>query len=146
MIAAFFSKKSFGVVPHSTTPVGCTPALPRSTQYCSAWITAGSSNFTCEPASLARIAPLVVVSVWNSQYGKPLDGICTPYCVTLPDASFFVSLVAMSFSWVQLVGGLFGSSPASLNSSLFQYITTVERWNGMPQVLPPVWLFSMKAL
>ena len=21
----------------------------------------------------------------------------------------------------------------------------VERWNGMPQVLPPVWLFSMKA-
>ena len=40
---------------------------------------------------------------------------------------------------------MFGSSPASLKSSLFQYRTMVERWNGMPQVLPPVWLFSMKA-
>src|SRR6476661_3034107 len=25
-------------------------------------------------------------------------------------------------------------------------MTTVERWNGTPQVLPPVWLFSMNAL
>ncbi len=32
-----------------------------------------------------------------------------------------------------------------MNASLFQNITMVERWNGMPQVLPPVWLFSMKA-
>ena len=32
-----------------------------------------------------------------------------------------------------------------MKASLFQNITTVERWNGMPQVLPPVWLFSMKA-
>src|SRR5687768_3794862 len=118
MIAAFFSKKSFGVVPHSTTPGGWTPALPRSTQYCSAWITAGSSNLTWVPVSLARIAPFVVLKVWNSQYGKPLDGICTPYCVTFPLASFLVSLVATSFSSAQVVGGLFGSSPASLNSSL----------------------------
>ena len=92
MIAAFFSKKSFGVVPHSTTPGGWTPALPRSTQYCSASITFGSSNFTAVPASLASTTSLVVVSVWNSQYGKPLDGICTPHCVTLPTASFCVSL------------------------------------------------------
>src|SRR6476661_9545483 len=118
MIAAFFSKKSFGVVPHSTTPGGCTPALPRSTQYCSASTTFGSSNFTALPASLARIASLVVVSVWNSQYGKPLDGICTPHCVTLPLASFFVSLVAAVFSSAQVCGGWFASSPASLNSSL----------------------------
>ena len=67
MMATFFSKKSLGVVPHSTTPGGCTPALPRSTQYCSASMTLGSSNFTCVPASLASIASLVVVSVWNSQ-------------------------------------------------------------------------------
>jgi hypothetical protein len=32
----------------------------------------------------ARMVSLGVVSVWNSQYGKPLDGICTPHCVTLP--------------------------------------------------------------
>jgi hypothetical protein len=28
---------------------------------------------------------------------------------------------------------------------LFQYRTIVDRWNGMPHVLPPVRLFSMKA-
>src|SRR4051812_21243276 len=118
IIATFFSKKSFGVVPHSTTPGGCTPALPRSTQYCSASMTLGSSNFTCVPASLASSVSLGVVSVWNSQYGKPLEGICTPHCVTLPEASFLVSLVAASFSSAQLVGGLLGSRPASLNKSL----------------------------
>ena len=32
-----------------------------------------------------------------------------------------------------------------MNASLFQYSTIVERWKGMPQVLPPVWLLSMKA-
>src|SRR6478752_846112 len=146
MIAAFFSKKSLGVVPHSTTPGGWMPALPRSTQYCSASTTFGSSNRTAVPASFARMVSLGVVSVWNSQYGKPLDGICTPHCVTLPLASFFVSLVAASLNSAQFVGGLLGSRPASLKASLFQYMTTVERWNGMPQVLPPVWLFIMKAL
>src|SRR3569623_917963 len=134
MIAALRSKKSFGVVPHSTTPDGCTPAFDRSTQYCSASTTFGSSNFTALPASFIRIASLVVVRIWNSQYGKPLEGICTPHCVTLPLASFFVSRVASSLSSAHDCGGLFGSSPASLNASLFQYITTVERWNGMPQV------------
>src|SRR3569623_1617220 len=134
MIAALRSKKSFGVVPHSTTPGGCTPAFDRSTQYCSASITFGTSNFTALPASLARIASFVVVRIWNSQNGNPLDGICTLHCVTLPLASFFVSFAASSFSSAQVCGGLCGSRPASLNASLFQYITTVERWNGMPQV------------
>ena len=55
---------------------------------------------------------------WNNQYGKPLDGICTPYCVTLPDASLTVSFLAMSTISAQVDGGLFGSSPAALNSSL----------------------------
>ncbi len=32
-----------------------------------------------------------------------------------------------------------------MKASLFQYSTMVERWNGMPQVFPPVWLFCMKA-
>src|SRR4051794_24142808 len=141
MIATLRSKKSLGVVPHSTTPGGCTPALPRSTQYCSASMTFGSSNLTAVPASFARIASFGVVSVWKSQYGKPLDGIWTPHCVTLPLASFFVSLPAASLSSAQFVGGLLGSRPASLKASLFQYMTTVERWNGMPQVFPPVWLF-----
>src|SRR6476659_654706 len=45
IIATLRSKKSFGVVPHSTTPVGCTLYLrPRSTQYCSASTTAGLSK------------------------------------------------------------------------------------------------------
>src|SRR3989339_395192 len=121
------------------------PDFPRSTQYCRASTTLGSSNRTAVPASLARTAPLVVLRVWNNQYGNPLDGICTPQVLTLPDASFCVSLVAAFFNSAQLAGALFGSSPAALNKSLFQYITTVERWNGMPQVLPPVWLFCMKA-
>ena len=25
-------------------------------------------------------------------------------------------------------------------------MTTVERWNGTPQVLPPIWVLAMKAL
>ncbi len=83
---------------------------------------------------------------WNSQYGKPELGTWMPYCVTLPDASFFVSVVAMLDSSAQVAGGLFGSRPASLNSSLFQYRTMVERWNGTPQVLPPIWPFSRNAL
>src|SRR4051812_1880645 len=132
MMAAFFSKKSLGVVPHSTTPGGCTPALPRSTQYCSASMTLGSSNLTCVPASLASSVSLGVVRVWNSQYGNPLDGICTPYCVTFPLASFFVSLAAAVLRSAQVSGALFGSRPASLKASLFQYMTTVERWNGTP--------------
>ena len=45
IIAAFFSKKSFGVVPHSITPDGITLCLAeRSTQYCSASITCGLSK------------------------------------------------------------------------------------------------------
>src|SRR5262249_6913560 len=51
----------------------------------------------------------------------------------------------MSTCSAHVAGGLFGSSPASLNASLFQYSTMVERWNGMPHVLPPVWLFFMNA-
>ncbi len=44
IIATFFSMKSFGVVPHSTTPAGCTPCLrDRSTQNCNASMTFGSS-------------------------------------------------------------------------------------------------------
>jgi hypothetical protein len=45
IIAIFFSKKSLGVVPHSITPAGITLCLrPRSTQNCSASITAGLSK------------------------------------------------------------------------------------------------------
>ena len=45
IIATFLSKKSFGVVPHSTTPCGWTLCLrPRSVQYCSASTTAGLSK------------------------------------------------------------------------------------------------------
>jgi hypothetical protein len=95
---------------------------------------------------LARITSFCVVKPWNSQYGKPDDGTWMPYCVTLPEASFFVSFCAMLTSSAQLAGGLFGSSPASLNSSLFQYSTMVLRWKGTPQVLPPIWPFSRKAL
>ena len=96
------------------------------------------------PAGFISSAPFWVVKPWNSQYGKPDEGTWMPQVVTLPAASFLVSLRPYSTSSFQFWGGLFGSRPASLNSSLFQYITTVERWNGMPQVLPPVWLFFMK--
>ena len=145
IIATLRSKKSFGVVPHSTMPGGCTPALTRSTQYCSASIVPGSSKRTALPASLASTTPFWMARPWNSQYGKPEDGICRPHCVTLPPASFSVSLAAMSRISAQLAGGRLGSSPAALKASLFQYSTTVERWKGTPQVLPPVWLFCMKA-
>src|SRR6266511_5292584 len=44
IIAVFRSKKSFGVVPHSMMPDGITRCFcERSTQYCSASITAGLS-------------------------------------------------------------------------------------------------------
>jgi hypothetical protein len=56
-----------------------------------------------------------------------------------------MSLSANASSSAQFASAFSGSRPASLNASLFQYSTMVERWNGMPQVLPPVWLLSMKA-
>ena len=44
IMATLRSKKSFGVVPHSTMPGGWTLCLrERSTQYCSASITSGLS-------------------------------------------------------------------------------------------------------
>jgi hypothetical protein len=68
-----------------------------------------------------------------------------PHWLILPPASRLVSFPAMVTCSSQVAGGFSGSSPASRNSSLFQYSTMVERWNGMPQVLPPVWLLNMKA-
>jgi hypothetical protein len=45
MIAAFFSRKSLGVVPHSITPGGIDFTFAdRSTQYCRASTAAGESN------------------------------------------------------------------------------------------------------
>jgi hypothetical protein len=61
-----------------------------------------------------------------------VEGTITPQRCTLPEASFFTSFVAISVISLQLAGGFSGSSPASLNASLFQYNTMVERWNGMP--------------
>src|SRR6187551_3756014 len=90
--------------------------------------------------------PLGVVKPWKSQYGKPEEGTCTPHWVTLPAASRLVSFCAYSCISFQFAGGLFGSRPASLKSSLFQYRTIVERWNGRPHVLPSVWLLARKAL
>ena len=95
-IMTFFSMKSFGVVPHSTIPDGCTPCFfDRSTQYCSA------SNHLriielCLRAGFVGWDHVVLRrQARNSQYGKPLEVICTPYCVTLPLASFLVSFCAM---------------------------------------------------
>src|SRR5690606_1853686 len=141
-IAALRSKKSFGVVPHSMTPPGMTLCFAdRSTQYCSASIEPGLSKYVSVPASFIRIVSLGVVSPWKSQYGNPDDGIFTPHGDTLPLASVVVSFCAYETISFQLSGALSGSRPASWNSSLFQYITIVERWNGTPQVLPPVRLF-----
>src|SRR6185503_6155714 len=121
IIAIFFSKKSFGVVPHSTTPAGITLCLrPRSTQKPSASITAGLSKYVSLPAGFISSTPFGVVRPWKSQYGNPDDGICTPYCVMLPEASCFVSFCAYSSICFQFSGAWFGSSPASLKSSLFQ--------------------------
>src|SRR5215210_6234142 len=91
------------------------------------------------------MAPACVAKAWNSQYGKPDDGIWMPHWLTLPAESRFVSFCANSSCSCQVAGGFSGSRPASLNRSLFQYRTIVERWKGTPQVPPPVWLFSMKA-
>ena len=67
IIATLRSKKSFGVVPHSTMPGGCTPALTRSIQYCTASTVPGSSNLTALPASLASVTPFWIARPWNSQ-------------------------------------------------------------------------------
>ena len=65
-----------------------------------------------------------------------MDGTITPQRDTLPEASFFTSFRAICAISFQVAGGFSGSSPASLNASLFQYMTMVERWNGMPYTLP----------
>ena len=72
------------------------------------------------PASFIRIASFGVVRPWNSQYGKPEDGIFTPHWVTLPEASVLVSFFANSTIWSQFAGPFSGSRPASLKASLFQ--------------------------
>src|SRR2546430_12807178 len=121
IIAVFFSKKSFGVVPHSITPGAMTLCLAlRSTQYWSASMTFGSSKCVCVPASFIRSTSFWVVKPWKSQYGKPDDGTWTPQRVTLPLASRFVSFFASSTCSAQVAGGLLGSRPASLKISLFQ--------------------------
>ena len=117
----------------------------RSTQYCSASITAGLSKLVLSPLLFISIALFGVVNPWKSQYGKPEEGTCTPHCETLPEASRLVSFCAYWSISFQFSGALSGLNPAALNISLFQYSTMVERWNGTPQVLPPVSLFSMKA-
>ena len=67
MMAAFFSMKSLGVVPHSTTPLGCTPSLARLTHISSASMTLGWSKVTFVPASLASSTSLGVVKVCSIQ-------------------------------------------------------------------------------
>ncbi|MNR41651.1 hypothetical protein D3C85_1600650 [compost metagenome] len=59
--------KSLGVVPHSTTPLGCTPVRAKLTQYSSASMTLGLSSVTLVPVSLASSTPLGVVSVCSIQ-------------------------------------------------------------------------------
>ena len=62
IIAVFFSKKSFGVVPHSSTPGAITLCLAlRSTQYESASTTLGSSKYVCVPASFINSTSFCVV-------------------------------------------------------------------------------------
>ena len=119
--------------------------LLRSTQYCSAATTFGLSNEVCVPAAFMSCTLFAVVRPWNSQYGKPDDGISIAHWLTLPEASRWVSFLPAATNSSQVSGALSGSRPAALNASLFQNMTMVERWNGMPQILPPVWLFAMKA-
>src|SRR5580704_4236485 len=146
IIAVFFSKKSFGVVPHSMTPGGWMPSfLFRSTQNCSAPVTPVLSNAVCVPAAFISWTSFAVVRPWNSQYGKPDDGISIAHWLTLPEPSRCTSFLPLATSSSQVSGALSGSRPAALNASLFQNITMVERWNGMPQVWPPVWLLAMNA-
>src|SRR6267378_7286690 len=65
IIAVFFSKKSFGVVPHSITPEAITLCFwLRSTQYWSASTTAGSSYCVCVPASFISSTSFCVVKPW----------------------------------------------------------------------------------
>ncbi len=59
--------------------------------------------------------------------------------------SRLVALAAVSASSSQVAGARSGSSPASRNASLFQYITMVERWNGTPQICPPICPLRRKA-
>src|ERR1700692_5006357 len=77
MIAVFFSKKSFGVVPHSMVPAGWILSfLLRLTQNCSASITPGLSNAVCVPAGFISRPLLAGVRPRHSQQEKPAEGIC----------------------------------------------------------------------
>eukprot|EP01022_Parablepharisma_sp_SALTPOND_P021792 TRINITY_DN435_c5_g1_i1.p1 TRINITY_DN435_c5_g1~~TRINITY_DN435_c5_g1_i1.p1 ORF type:complete len:766 (+),score=253.47 TRINITY_DN435_c5_g1_i1:968-3265(+) len=146
-MAAFCSRKSLGVVPHSMAPVGMTLSrVVRSAQCCSAWTAPGLSKQVLVPALFISRVSLEAVMAWNIQQPKPVEGIFTPHWLTLPAASRLVSFLAASTISFQVAGALSGFRPASLNRALLQYITMVERWKGMPQVLPSVWLFSMKPL
>src|SRR4051794_28112 len=92
----------------------------RSAQYCSASTDPGLSKNVCVPASSINFVPASVASAWNSQHWNPVEGICVPHCVGLPDGSRFVSFCANATCSSQFVGGFCGSSPASRNASLFQ--------------------------
>ena len=72
------------------------------------------------PASFIRMAPFCVVKPWNSQYGKPDDGICTPHCVTLPAGVALGQLLRVLDHLLPVAGGLFGIEAGFLERSLFQ--------------------------
>ena len=71
------------------------------------------------PAAFISSTSFWVVKPWKSQYGKAGGRhLRCPTAVTLPLPSRLVSFCAYSTCSAQVAGGLFGSSPASLNSLL----------------------------
>ena len=134
IIETFCSRKSRGVEPQATTPGGCTLcSRARSSQYCSASTAAGWLNCVCVPLGFISRAQLAVTKPWNSQFGKPEEGICTTQRVV--GAVLFSRRVrrwAKPCISCQVAGGFSGSRPVSRKCALFQKSRMVERWNGMP--------------
>ena len=95
IIAILRSKKSFGVVPHSTMPVGMNlvlaceidPVLQRLDDARLVEVGFGACRVHEQRVVLGGEA-------LEEPVGKPEDGICTPHCVTFPPASRFVSFCA----------------------------------------------------
>jgi hypothetical protein len=121
IIDTFSSRKSRGVEPQATTPDGCILWIrARSSQYCSASTAPRRLDWVCVPTAFMSVVPLAVARPWNSQYGNPDDGICTPQRVVSPPGSRRVSRWARPCISCQLAGGFSGSRPDSRKCALFQ--------------------------
>src|SRR5579884_919949 len=91
----------------------------RSRMNCTAEVVSGELNLTHLPLTVSKyFAFCSMKKPWITQGDVSTTGASTPHRVTLPLASRTVSFWASATSSCQVLGGAFGSSPASRNRSL----------------------------